>query len=237
MRREFNKIESVGDPNTLLLLHGDSFSDSSIFGASVTNVGGVEIVSGGKFDKAFFWATSGGGYRGWIDCDFGSNNRILNGVFTLDLWVKPTNIQKTYKVICDFCDHYTLYYDMSEPNKYTLVDFGNGSTSNWNNGVKDMWGIGGNLSACNFSVNVWTHVAIVGEGSTIKYYKNGIQQVCHTPSSGIVNYMMSMPNGKIRIGNIAYPGLYRNFRGFLSEIRFSNVARWTSNFVPPTTPY
>ena len=32
-------------------------------------------------------------------------------------------------------------------------------------------------------------------------------------------------------------GSYPQFYGWLDEVRISNVARWTTNFTPPTTPY
>jgi len=238
MRREHNIPPSIVDSDTLLLLHGNEFVNASpLSGVTVVNTNSVQISNDGKFDKAFYWPASGLGYQGWIQCDVGSENKITNGIFTIDMWLKPTNTSKTYKVACDLGDHYSAYFDISENNKFTQVNFGNGGTANWNTGAKDMWGIGGSISYCLFTINEWAHVAIVGDGTYITFYKNGIQQVCATPQSGIVQYMMSMTNGKIRIGNIAYPGLNRQFRGYISEFRFSKVARWTENFTPPTQPY
>ena len=237
MRRNHYAPPPVEDIDTILLLHGNEFVDASTYEATVTNVNSVQISNDGKFDKAFYWPASGAGSQGWIDCVVDTNNRITNGVFTIDFWAKMTNTSKTYKVLYDLGDHFTQYFDASENNKYTLLNNGNGINSNWNNGAKDHWGVGGSISTCLFVINTWAHIAVVGDGSTIKIYKNGVFQVCSTPTSGIVNYVMSMLNGKVRIGNINYPGLYRNFRGYISEFRFSKVARWTENFTPPTEPY
>lgn len=239
MRRNHNTLPlpPVIDIDTLLLLHGDEFVDASTYGNTVTNVNGVQISNDGKFDKAFYWPASGNGYRGWIDCDLGMDNRIINGEFTIDLWLKISNTSKTYKVVCDLGDHYTCYFDATENNKYAQVNNGNGKTSGWNTGARDLWGIGGSVYSSLFTANVWTHVAIVGNGTNTRFYKDGIQQICHSPANGIINYTMSMLNGKVRIGNIAYDGLYRNFRGYISEFRISKVARWTGDFTPPTQPY
>lgn len=238
MRREYNNVQTEIDSNTLLLLHGNEFVNASqLSGVTVTNVNSVQISNDGKFDKAFYWPSSGAGYQGWIDCDIGSANKVINGIFTIDCWLKISNTTKTYKVVCDLGDHYTCYFDATENNKYTQVNNGNGTSFSWNTGAHDLWGIGGDYNTCLFTANVWTHVAIVGNGTNTRFYKDGVQQLCSTPANGIINYVMSMANGKIRIGNIAYPGLNRQFRGYISEFRFSNVARWTENFTPPTQPY
>lgn len=43
-----------------------------------------------------------------------------------------------------------------------------------------------------------------------------------------------MGNGKIRFDNIALSGTSRYFRGYMRNIKLSNVARYTGNFTPPT---
>ena len=35
----------------------------------------------------------------------------------------------------------------------------------------------------------------------------------------------------------AIGGNIYNFYGYIDEFRFSNIARWTTNFTPPTIPY
>lgn len=222
MRRDHNVPPNVIDADTLLLLHGNEFIDASSIGASVSNVGGVEIVSNGYFDKAFYWSDSRSGF---IQCDIGTSNKITNKIWTLDLWVKLTNVTKNYKVISDFCNHGVMYFEASDARDGTMVLMG-GDDQNWNVNGK-LWP---NALSVDFTVNEWTHIAIVADGTTNYYFKNGVLRHS-TPLPMVMN------NGLVRFGNIALAGYYRYFRGYMSEIRLSKVARWTENFTPPTQPY
>lgn len=44
--------------------------------------------------------------------------------------------------------------------------------------------------------------------------------------------IMHMANGLIQFGNINYSNLSRYFRGYMEEIRLSNIVRYTDNFTP-----
>ena len=222
MRRDHNKVPTAVDANTLLLLHGNEFVDASLVGASVSNVGGVEIVSNGYFDKAFYWGNSTNGY---IQCDIGTSNKITNKIWTLDLWLKPTSSNLGYKVVADFCNHSIMYFDIADNRDGTMAIMGGGG-QNWNVNGK-LWP---NPYYVDFTVNEWVHIAIVADGTTNYYFKNGILRHS-TPLPMVMN------NGLVRFGNIALAGYSRYFRGYMSEIRLSKVARWTANFTPPTAPY
>lgn len=223
MRRDHNVNPSIIDNDTLLLFHGDSFSNqSALTGVSVTNVGGVESVSGGYFDKAWYWSNSRSGY---IQVDMGTVNKITNKIWTLDLWMKPTDIRKTCKCVADFCNHSIMYFDAADSRDGTMALMG-GAGQNWNNNGK-LWPA---PYLADFTVNEWVHIAIVADGETNYYFKNGVLRHS-TPLPMVMN------NGLVRFGNIALSGYSRYFRGYMSEIRLSKVARWTENFTPPTQPY
>ena len=226
MRRDHNSSLSSIDTDTILLLHGNEFVDASPIGASVTNVGGVEISNDGYFDKAFYWSNTRNGY---IQCDVGTTNKITNGIWTLDLWVKLTNVTKTYKVIADFCaTSLIMYFDASDSRDGTMACMG-GNGQSWNTYGTKLWPLYPTLGV-DFTANTWTHIAICADGTNSYYFKNGVLK--HTIQS-----VMKMSDGKVRFGEIAAIVTGRYFRGYMSEIRVSKTCRWTENFTPPTSPY
>lgn len=87
-----------------------------------------------------------------------------------------------------------------------------------------------NMAGGAVSNNAWTHLAWVREGigtNQTKLYVNGVMVLSTTDA---MNYAYT----KLR--------LMKDFAtsaadGFLDEVRISNVARWTANFIPPTLPY
>jgi hypothetical protein len=81
--------------------------------------------------------------------------------------------------------------------------------------------------------NEWVHVAIVGDGSSISLYFNGILQNSVSASYNIDNEV-SVP---LAIGNETIANDFANYKGFLTNFRFVNgTAVYTSNFTPPTSP-
>jgi hypothetical protein len=78
-------------------------------------------------------------------------------------------------------------------------------------------------------LNSWTHVAVSRSGTTFRLFVNGITVATATSAS-------SMGSGAyFYIG--CETGEGARFNGNMSELRVSTVARWTSNFELPQTPY
>jgi hypothetical protein len=78
----------------------------------------------------------------------------------------------------------------------------------------------------------WHHIAVVGSSGTIKIYIDGVAQGNTAAQGTIIDSSSSYGVG--RAGD--YSGLY--FNGWIDEFRVSKgIARWTSNFTPPTAPY
>ena len=76
------------------------------------------------------------------------------------------------------------------------------------------------------STDVWYHVAWVRSNGTVTIYWNGVS-VASVPDNDTIPQL----NAPMQFGS------YPQFYGWLDEVRISNVARWTTNFTPPTTPY
>jgi hypothetical protein len=86
------------------------------------------------------------------------------------------------------------------------------------------------LSSSVLSANVWQHVAIVKNGSTITIYVNGT-------SAGSATYTTTIGSARrLTIGTQL--GSTRWYKGYLDDIRITNgYARYTANFTPPTTAF
>ena len=91
-----------------------------------------------------------------------------------------------------------------------------------------------NRLAIPFAKEMWGHIAIVRKGNTVIFYKNGIAIKSGKVSGNIY------PNANLPFVIGDYKNLgwnNRHLNGYIDEFRISDVARWTSDFTPPTTPY
>jgi hypothetical protein len=148
------------------------------------------------------------------DFDFGSGN------FTIDWWEYRTAASDQSCFVRRSAD--------TNPQAFLL---GYSSAGNWlvymssNNST---WDIASGVNCGALQYNVWNHFAVVRNGNTFLVFKNGTQ---------VATWTSALP---LYTGN---GGLYfgpwtTHYQGYMDQIRFSKgVARWVSNFSPPTTPY
>lgn len=87
-------------------------------------------------------------------------------------------------------------------------------------------------STATIAASVWTHVAVVREGTgtnQVKLYINGVQD-----GQGTVSTNFNQTN-QVRIGRDR--GTTGEFAGYISNVRFvKGTAVYTANFTPPTQP-
>jgi len=210
-----------GDADTLLLLHGDgpdlstSFIDSSVYNRTITPINSALISNDGKalFRKTgFTQLTVPDSDDFWFD----------NGDWTIDVWVK-----------------------MPTPTSYNnlVSQVKSDQTSRWavdisQNGLSCYFDDNGTLigyfdTTANIVDNEWTHLAFVRSGSNAYIFINGISQ-----SVTLHNAFSSVPNmdSYLSIGAYGKPGGDNWFGGWMKNFRITKgLARWTSNFTPPTT--
>lgn len=217
MKREHDKISQTGpDEHTLLLLTGDDFVDHSIYNHSVTNTN-VTLSNTCKYNKSFYF---GGNAK--LNTNIG-DRKITDGVFTLEMWLKLDNTSKQYKCVADFCNHSTMYFDASDNRDGTYVLM---------NGAASWQAIGSFMRNGSVIFNTdWNHVAITGNDNGHNYFYLNGQKVTSGYFLSCTN-IMHMANGLIQFGNINYSNLSRYFRGYMEEIRLSNIVRYTDNFTP-----
>jgi hypothetical protein len=84
------------------------------------------------------------------------------------------------------------------------------------------YGYGGNRLSVK---NAWSHFALVRSGSTVTIYRNGVLLQTAGSSTGAWSFN--------RIG--AWNSLSSTWQGYMSDIRVSNIALYTSAFTPPTS--
>jgi len=90
-------------------------------------------------------------------------------------------------------------------------------------------------SASTIAYGVWTHVAIVRQGTSLKLYLNGTQDASVTISAGLG---FNLGNGELRVGRgFDVDGVGGYFYGSVSNLRLvKGTAVYTGNFTPPTSP-
>lgn len=82
-----------------------------------------------------------------------------------------------------------------------------------------------------WALNVWTHIAVVFDGSAITVYSNGVSQGSAACSTAVRN-----TGDELQIGRDKSSGGYMN--GYLDDIRVTiGVPRYTAAFTPPSKAF
>lgn len=88
--------------------------------------------------------------------------------------------------------------------------------------------------AFNVTLNQWYHMAVVRNGSVLRFFVDGVQVGADANIGAAVIRDSGAP---LRIGGDART-TGNDFQGYMDEVRISNVARWTgTSFTVPTAPY
>jgi hypothetical protein len=211
------------DGYTVLLLHADgtngstSFPDSSAASNSVSVFGNAQVdTSQSRFGGGSLKLDGSGDYLKYAAAsswDFGT------GPFTIDLWVRPNSTPAEYDA---------LFTTRNGAGTWKLIFFSATLYCQLNNSL----GVGDNAAITN---GLWTHYAVVRNGTSAYMFRNGT--LVGTTAVGSTSFNsngqgVEIGRADLGVNNATY------FDGWMDEIRISKgVARWTSNFTPPTTPY
>ena len=147
-----------------------------------------------------------------------------------------------------------FYLDSSTSGTYnTLLDMGNGSAPGsgpyWTAVKNDSgtyyigaaldsttagdWDVLNNLAISTLSADTWNHFAISRAGSNFKVFLNGTSVATGTSASA-----MRDENSTVKIGARGQSTANNYFKGYIDDVRITTgVARYTSNFTPPTTSH
>jgi hypothetical protein len=216
------------DPNyssVSLLLNGNgtngstTFTDSSSYNHTVTPAGDAQISTAqSKFGGASI-AFDGNGDRVAV-----ANNNALNfgtGDFTVECWVRSVLPLDSYTLefahICGkgngvIAGTYALAFYQSK-----ILFFSNTSLAK--------------IGTSTLTNNTWYHFAASRSGSTLKLFVDGVEEYSGTDTT---NYTSS---ASFNAGDrqASDPHNQYPFHGYIDDLRITKgVARYTSNFTPPT---
>jgi len=205
------------DPNysdVSLLLNGNDFTDSSRHDHTLSNTNITVDTTTKKYGTGSleFSTSAYGTFPHDTSFDIGT------GDFTIEAWVYPQN--SGTRGIAHNHPSYTgggfTFWIRTSDNKLVIENFTNGSSSNINI-----------VSGTSVSNGTWAHVAYSRSGGTGYLFVNGNQEGTHQDSRNLTN------NSAFYIG--AAEGTNYRGIGYIDDLRFTvGVARYTSNFTPPT---
>lgn len=220
-RRLGNKQpERIGggiDEHTLLMLHGEDFTDSSLSPKIITNNGGVVLSTSGKFNKCMDFTQSAAYLSFAQPAIYGTTP------FTIDWWEKWNGATTSGQ---------TMILGTTTTSGVTL-SIGTNDGTYWffqAPGSTNVWNLDSSVNIHLPTINTWGHRAVVRDGTSIKIYYNGILDVQVSCSSSIYAGNYTATIGRWRTNIVPLPML-------IDEFRISNIVRWTGNFTPPTAPY
>lgn len=205
------------DDYSLLLLHCDG-ADSGI---TFTDECGKTVTVGGnactRTDQKMFGSASAH-FDGAGDFLSVAGLVMGTGAFTIDHRFRMTTASKTPA-------HILISYGGSNTGFVIFVDSANKI------GVYS--GSQRIISATTLSVDTWYHVALVGNGGaagsrTMKLYLDGVLVGTWTVD---YNYTKTLYIGANEASTAECT------LGYIDEVRWSNIQRWTADFTPPETEY
>lgn len=197
---------------------GTTFTDSSPLAKSITANGNVQTsTTQSKFGNASALFDGNGDYLTIADSpdwNFGS------GDFTIDFWfyLAATNIT-FFSQITNNTNYYLMRYNAGVWVFFVVVA---------NVGIIDYEVVTGGVTS-----SAWHHFALVRPGSALKFFVDGT-------AIGVDGVAATIPDltGVFNIGKDASINTNPDFNGYIDEFRVSKgIARWTSNFTPPISPY
>ena len=206
------------DPNfsdVELLLHMDgangstTFTDSSSNGLTVTANGNAQIATAqSKFGGASGYFDGNGDY---VRATLSSSFNPRTDSFTIEGWMRLDASYSTWSLACDTND------------KIYMVAIGNTVY------VGD--GASNNITVAHgMSTGVWHHMAATFDGTTYRAFRDG------TLLSSSTVLLASNSVSTIDVGGRPSQGQYTN--GYIDDFRLTiGVARYTSNFTPPTAAF
>jgi hypothetical protein len=216
--------EFTPDNNTLMLLHCDGANDGTSFPDSsnkiITANGDVANTRAEKKVGDSSIAFDGSG--DYLTVPDSSDWDRGTGSLTLELWAR-FNATGTAETL--FMRDYAggkRSLDLKKQADNTIYA-SLGSGGDW---------FGTITSTTALSADTWYHIAYVRDGNDFELFIDGTSEATDTDSTSMYDSDTGLYIGMTYDGGISQP-----LNGYLDEIRYSDSARYTSNFTPATTEF
>ena len=221
----YSPLIDAYDNETTSLLHLDNnFTDEA---GNTWAIGNVGFSTPGKFGG--YAASFGGGQWGMVGINMPSSSAIAFGSddFTIDFCMKSSQTGS-----------YPLIHSLYGP-----YNDGTGSMHIIGDDKVNLWSQAGQtydyqtVLPTNLRDGNWHHVAQVRNGSNFLLFIDGVSipLIENTP---IGTKFFETATGVFGIGYMTYGSLGYGYVGQIDEFRISKgIARWTSDFTPPTSAY
>lgn len=214
------------DEYTVLMLHMDGADGSPTFTDSSASARTATVVGDAQIDTA---QSVFGGASGLFD---GSGDAItfpdsadwiIGGDYSVDFRVR-------FNALPALVGHLVGQLAQDTTNYGWLLWKGNGTINfSYSSNGTSLSLITGSWTP---SLNTWYHVAFVRNGTAVNIYIDGVSVASGTMSVTTYNSTNVLGIGN-RTSGTGFP-----HNGWIDELRISKgVARWTSNFTPPTEAY
>lgn len=218
------KMEAFSDPfaeDVVLLLHFDGEDGSTTFtdqtGKEWTAYGNAQIdTAQSKFGGASGLFDGSGDY---ISAGSSSDWAFGSGSFTVELFVRFTSHGSVMSFLSNYVSGGAHGWSFQRRSDTNTIRFNYGDTAL----IDVSW---------TPTDGVWYHLAVCRAGTSIRIFVDGTQ-IGSTVTAGTD---ISNTSG-LNIGRLAGLGV-QYFNGHMDEVRITKgVARYTSNFTPPTAPF
>ena len=142
---------------------------------------------------------------------------VGTGQFTFELWVYVTQA----------VDNQVMMHNLTDATVSTNWNFmlGASQVPTFNSGVAAIKG-----GSTSVSLNTWTHILVSRDGSNdVRMFIDGVEEGAAANSANDFS-----SDDFMQIARVAWSG-GASFKGYLDEIRISDIARHTTAFTPETT--
>jgi hypothetical protein len=150
------------------------------------------------------------------------------GDFTIEAWVYPTATgQSNGSYVCaqTTSGSYAPIVILQSSGTYNFVIYMSSTGSSWN--------LASAVSCGTATANAWNHIAVTRYGTNVYCFMNGILQ--STTAVSTTALMTTSANWHIGSADLVVNSY---LTGYIDDFRITRgIARYTSNFTPPTTAF
>ncbi len=214
--------DNFNDLNTVLLIQGNTDITTDITDVAAGSTPPKMITPNGNArSQNALWKFGGGsisfydGSGDYLSIPDNPDFNFSDGTWTIDTWIynNADTVGRIFYQQTD-ADNYISLYNTNSTLYFRIARAGS-----------DVVSI--NCPAGALSDGAWHHVALVENGDSYVIYIDGVSAGSSTVTVRPVNY-----TGTVYIGSLNGSSGYLN--AYLDEFRVSKVARWTTDFTPPT---